>query len=266
MPPSVTDLPARLEPAVRAVIAARDAGEPGILMIRSPGLGASMLASRIPTMIDLTEHQRRWIAVEHDAWTWTWWTDRNIPAPTRAPFQAPHYTINATAMAARPFRAHDVRCLNPTTPRCICGLASDRSAGGHVVTKASVCELARFGVLLLDEIEEFQRSTLEAARERLTRMGPTAPFVVAAARPCPCGYGAPEPAGSAYWRDCECSADAIARHVARVQRHAGILRLVRSVVLPTNGIATRPTEPAGGGPRCPDLATIRAAMAAERAA
>jgi magnesium chelatase family protein len=69
-------------------------------------------------------------------------------------------------------------------------------------------QLARFGVLMLDEIMEFHREAIRSLAITLRRMH-GAPFVVATAIPCPCGWF------ESGIRQCVCSADAISRYAAR---------------------------------------------------
>ena len=125
--------------------------------------------------------------------------------------------------------------------------------GGVPVTRPGECQLARFGVLLLDLLPEFHRATIHGARDAMARMGATRPFVVATAAPCPCGYGMTRPPGSAYWRDCSCPGEAVALYQGRARAMAGILGITTTITLPT---LTR-AEYLGDGPRCADVAGLR---------
>ena len=173
--------------AVRALIAAA-AGGHNCLFSGPPGVGKTMLAQRIGTIlpplgraeaIDVT--RIRSIA--------------GIPATGLAserPLRAPHHSITAAGL--------------------IGGARADRV--GEVV-------LAHHGVLFLDELAEFARNALEALRQPLedgrvaiTRAGhctihPTRFMLVAATNPCPCGYAG---AGDL----CRCSEADLARHRRRL--------------------------------------------------
>ena len=79
--------------------------------------------------------------------------------------------------------------------------------------------LAHHGVLFLDELSEFARSSLEALRQPLedgrvaivrsqrVMLFPTRCMLVAASNPCPCGLGD---------HRCRCSAADLARHQRRL--------------------------------------------------
>ncbi len=112
---------------------------------------------------------------------------------------------------ARPFRAPH----HSTTPAGLCG-------GGPAIPRPGELSLAHRGVLFLDELPEFQRSTLEVLRQPLeggevilsraaaTVRYPARSQVVAAMNPCPCGYlGAPR-------RRCRCSPYEIHRYSSRL--------------------------------------------------
>ena len=245
------DLAHGLEPAARALVRALDTGAPGALLIAAPGLGAHALARRLPTAITLSDHQRTWIAIEYQA------MGGRAGDVTGAPFRAPHHTVSAAALAGMRGRGHDVRCLTPTTPRCLCGMVQGRlgPTGGVPTSRPGECQLARFGVLLLDQLPEFHRSSLHAAREAMARMGASRPFVVATAAPCPCGYGMAPPPAAAYWRACSCPSEARAAYQARTSAMAAILGLdAPAITLPPISRA----EFIAAGPRCADLAALRA--------
>jgi magnesium chelatase family protein len=88
------------------------------------------------------------------------------------PFRAPHHTIAAAGLV-----------------------------GGSTPPRPGEATLAHHGVLFLDELSEFQRSSLDALRQPLedgkvtivrgqrALVFPTRFMLVAATNPCPCGYG-----------------------------------------------------------------------------
>ena len=93
-------------------------------------------------------------------------------AVTRRPFRAVHNTVSKEALVG----------------------------GGAKSTRPGEITLAHYGILFLDEIPQFSRSTLEALRQPLesgeisiSRVGATLTYpcrftLVAAMNPCPCGY------------------------------------------------------------------------------
>lgn len=96
--------------------------------------------------------------------------------------------------------------------------------GGGRNPKPGEISLAHFGVLFLDELTEFKKSTLETLREPLengkvtiSRVNssltyPSNFMLIASMNPCPCGY---------YGTDdnkCNCSEQMISRYIGRVSR------------------------------------------------
>lgn len=149
------------------VIAA--AGLHNILYIGMPGVGKTMIASRIPTILPpLTWEESLEVTKIYSI---SGLLSEEKPIQNRPPFRAPHHTSSRQALAG----------------------------GGRYPVPGEI-SLAHLGVLFLDELPEFPKSTLEILRQPmeekkicLARAGGTysypADFMLAAAmNPCKCGY------------------------------------------------------------------------------
>jgi magnesium chelatase family protein len=175
-PPPIDAEPARATPAldeVRGLSAAKyalsvaAAGAHGLLFLGSPGVGKSMLASRLPSLLPppTLEERLEITRVLSAAGRWPGGLARERP------YRAPHHTISYAGLVG----------------------------GGANVTAGEIT-LAHRGVLFLDELPEFRREVLEALRQPLesgsvliSRAGrqiemPARFQLVAAMNPCPCGY------------------------------------------------------------------------------
>jgi magnesium chelatase family protein len=184
--PDLADL--RGQPHLRYALEVAAAGGHSLLMVGPPGAGKSLAASRLPSILPpLAPSEALEVARIASA------CDRleECRAGGR-PFRAPHHTISAAGL---------VGGGNPPNP----GEAT----------------LAHRGVLFLDELCEFHRSTLEALRAPLetgsvsiARAGarrrlPCRFMLVAAANPCPCGRGDADP-------ECNCAPLAVQGYQARL--------------------------------------------------
>lgn len=109
------------------------------------------------------------------------------------PFRAPHHTISRTSLI-----------------------------GGGRIPKPGEISLAHYGVLFLDELPEFNKSTLEVLRGPLedgkvtigrvnaTLTYPCQFILVASMNPCPCGYlGSSE-------KECSCTPEQISRYLGKI--------------------------------------------------
>ncbi len=167
------------------------AGHHNLLFTGPPGAGKSMLARRLPGLLPPWGFEQALEATAvHSA--------AGLVPPeggllcTR-PFRAPHHTASTAALI-----------------------------GGGPQPRPGEVSLAHHGVLLLDELPEFQRRTLDVLRQpleegvvHLARASrsvtfPAAFLLVAAMNPCPCGYqGHPR-------RPCRCRPGEADRYASRV--------------------------------------------------
>ena len=145
------------------------AGGHNVLMIGEPGCGKTMIAERIPTILpQMTEKESLEVTKIHSI-------SGLLPADhglmLNRTFRAPHHNISLNALI-----------------------------GGGSFAQPGEVSLSHHGVLFLDELAEFSKSTLDALRQPMenkkvtisrvngTNTYPANFMLVAAMNPCPCGY------------------------------------------------------------------------------
>ena len=177
---------------VKRAIEVAVAGGHNLLMLGPPGSGKSMIAKRIPTIIPpMTLDEAIESTKIHSICGLLLDPDHAFVA-TR-PYRDPHHTISDAGLLGG--------SANPTP--------------GEV-------SIAHNGVLFLDELPEFKRSTLEVLRQPLedgrvtisraagTMTFPAEFMLVAAMNPCPCGYYGDRK------RECRCTPVQVERYRDRI--------------------------------------------------
>jgi magnesium chelatase family protein len=178
------------EPVKRALLIAA-AGSHNVLMVGPPGAGKTLMAKCLRTILPPWSFEE---ALETSKiYSIMGRLKPGQALVPRRPFRSPHHTISDAGLI-----------------------------GGGTMPRPGEVSLAHHGVLFLDELPEFRRSTLEVLRQPLeegkvtisraaTSLTYPARFMlVAAMNPCPCGfYGDPK-------RACTCTPNQINSYRSRI--------------------------------------------------
>jgi magnesium chelatase family protein len=212
------------------------AGGHNLLLGGPPGTGKSMLARRLPGILPpLDDTSALEVTRIHSV---AGLLDGERPLVVHPPFRAPHHSASTAAIV-----------------------------GGGPHLRPGEASLAHGGVLLLDELAEFQRPTLEALRQPLedgfvavARVAGRVVFparfqLVATMNLCPCG-GRGDPAA-----ECSCSPQRLARYRDKLSR-ALLDRFDLVVAMPR----VRGEELAAAAGEASDSVRVRVVAARERLA
>ena len=184
--PDLADIRGHAAPLLALEIAA--AGGHNLLFEGAPGTGKTMLARRIPSILPaMTRPEAIEVTRIHSV------AGLHASGLVGArPFRAPHHTISGPGLV-----------------------------GGGAPPRPGEATLAHHGVLFLDELAEFQRSSLDALRQPLedgcvtivrgqrALVFPTRFMLVAATNPCPCGF-------AGVGDRCRCAESDLRRHQRRL--------------------------------------------------
>jgi magnesium chelatase family protein len=167
------------------------AGGHNLLLVGPPGCGKTMLAQRLPSILPpMSSNEALDVTKIYSVAGLLGAKPRLV---SERPFRSPHHTISEVALV-----------------------------GGGAVPKPGEISLAHHGVLFLDELPEFRRSSLEVMRQPIedgnvtiaraagTFNYPARFMLVASMNPCPCGMRGTRDA------DCRCDDAIVAKYVAKL--------------------------------------------------
>ncbi|WP_073112468.1 YifB family Mg chelatase-like AAA ATPase [Hespellia stercorisuis] len=168
------------------------AGQHNLLMIGTPGASKTMIAKRIPSILPPLSKEES-IEISKIYSIMGMLSEVN-PLVTERPFREVHHTATKTALV-----------------------------GGGTIPMPGEISLAHGGVLMMDELAEFQKQVLEVLRQPLEEqqiqivrargsyLFPADFLLVAALNPCPCGYY-PDA------NRCTCSPGEINRYLGKISQ------------------------------------------------
>lgn len=175
---------------IKRAIEVAASGAHNCMLIGSPGSGKTMMARRIPTILPKLSFEEALEVTKIHSVAGN--ISENSPLIINRPFRFPHHTISKTSLV-----------------------------GGGAIPKPGEISLAHYGVLFLDELPEFEKSTLEVLRGPLedgkitisrvnaTLTYPSKFMLVASMNPCPCGYYGSD-------KECSCSNQAINKYLGKI--------------------------------------------------
>jgi len=185
--PDLADL--KGQPGLRRGLEVAAAGGHAAIVIGPPGAGKSLAARRLPSILPPLSRREAIEVTKIASVAGRPCADGSLAS---RPFRAPHHTISPAGLV-----------------------------GGGSPPRPGEITLAHRGVLFLDELGEFSRSSLEALRQPLedgvvtiSRAQGALTFparfqLFAAANPCPCGHGEDSPR-------CSCSGERIRAYASRL--------------------------------------------------
>ncbi|HEY0383258.1 MAG TPA: YifB family Mg chelatase-like AAA ATPase [Candidatus Elarobacter sp.] len=167
------------------------AGGHNVVLVGPPGCGKTMLARRLPSILPaMTTAEALDVTKVYSVAGLLGTRPRVV---STRPFRAPHHTASRVSLV-----------------------------GGGAVPRPGEISLAQHGVLYLDELGEFPRSTLEVLRQPLeegavtiARAAGTLTFparftLVASMNPCPCGFRSDRAS------DCRCDDATVQKYLAKL--------------------------------------------------